>query len=68
MRELAVFAIIAMFAASSVQALDVKSPGRTGPRLITRDKLVIFTKDVGEDHKIIAISEVEAPRKLFSKL
>jgi len=64
---LAVFAVIAVFAASSSQALDVKSPGADWTEVYRRGELVIFTKDMKPDHKIIAVSEVDAsPETVFN--
>ena len=63
-----IFAVAAVFTASSVQALDVKSPGADWTEAYHTDKLVIFTKDVGEDRKIIATAEVEAPPEVVFKV
>ena len=68
MHELVVFAIVAVFAASSVQALDVKSPGADWTEAYHTDKLVIFTRDVGEDRKIVATAEVEASPEVVFKV
>ena len=58
---LVVFVIAAVFATSTSQALDVKSPGPDWTETYHRGGLVIFTKDVEADHEIIAVSEVDAP-------
>jgi hypothetical protein len=56
-----VLTVAAMFAASSSQALDVKSPGPDWKEAYHRNELVIFTRDVEAGHEIIAVSEVDAP-------
>jgi hypothetical protein len=42
-------------------ALDVKSPGAEWTEAYRSSELVIFTKDIQEGRKIVAISEMEAP-------
>lgn len=61
MRRIAAFAVTAVFAASTGQAFDVKSPGPDWTETHRSSELVIFTKDVEEDRSIVAVSEVEAP-------
>ncbi|SEL04262.1 SRPBCC family protein [Nitrosovibrio tenuis] len=68
MRGLIIFAVAAVFAASSAQALDVKSPGVDWTEAYRTDELVIFTKDVGKDRKIIATAEVEASPNVVFKV
>ena len=62
MRQIA-FAL-ALFAASSAQALDVKSPGPDWKEAYRTGELVIFTKDVEVGRRIIAVSEVETPPEI----
>jgi uncharacterized protein YndB with AHSA1/START domain len=58
-----------VFASFSAQALDVKSPEKKWTEAYRHDNLVIFTKDVGQDHEILAISELETtPETVFSVL
>src|SRR3954447_6162214 len=58
-----------MFATPCVQALDVKSPGKNWTEAYRNNNLVIFTKDVGQDHDVLAISELETtPAVVFSVL
>lgn len=45
-------------------ALDVKSPGAEWTEAYRSRELVIFTKDIKEGRKIVAISEMEAPPEL----
>jgi uncharacterized membrane protein len=47
--------------ASSAQAFDVKSPGADWSEAYHKDNLVIFTKDVGRAHEILAVSELDIP-------
>lgn len=61
MRRIAAFAVAAVFAVSTAQALDVKSPGPDWTEAHRSSELVIFTKDVEEDRSIVAVSEVEVP-------
>lgn len=61
MRLLAISVIVALFAASSVQAFDMKSPGADWTEAYRTGELVIFTKDVEAGRRIVAISEVSAP-------
>ena len=64
MRLLAVSVIVIAFAASSVQALDMKSPGMDWTEAYRTDELVIFTKDVEAGRRIVAIAEVDAPPEI----
>lgn len=68
MRSLIVLAVAAVFTASSAQALDVKRPGADWTEAYRTHKLVIFTKDVGKDRRIIATAEVEAPPEVVFKV
>jgi len=61
MRHVAAFAAIAIFATSSAQAFDVKSPGVDWTEAYRTRELVIFTKDVEQGRRIVAVAEVEAP-------
>ncbi|MDN5754005.1 MAG: SRPBCC family protein, partial [Nitrosospira sp.] len=61
MRCIAPFIVIAAFTALSVQALDVNSPGADWTEAYRSNELVIFTKDVENGRRIVAISEVDAP-------
>lgn len=61
MHHIAVFAIAAVFVGSPAQALDVKRPGTDWTEAHRSSQLVIFTKDVAEGRKIIAVSEIKAP-------
>lgn len=61
MHCIAAFAIVAVLAASPAQALDVKSPGADWTEAHRSSELVIFTKDVKEGRRIIAVSEIKAP-------
>jgi len=66
MRRLTALAAAAVFATSSVQALEVKSPGGDWTEAYRNNKLVIFTKNVGHDHNIVAVSELEtSPEAIF---
>jgi hypothetical protein len=56
-----VLATVFVFAASTSQALDVKSPGPDWTEAYHRNGLILFTKDVEAGHEIIAVSEVDAP-------
>lgn len=56
-----VLATTVVFAASTSQALDVKSPGPDWTEAYHRNGLIIFTKDVEARHEIIAVSEVDVP-------
>ena len=65
MRQIALtLALFTLFAASSAQALDVKSPGPDWKEAYRTSELVIFTKDVEVGRRIIAISEVETPPEI----
>ncbi len=67
MRLLAISVIVALFAASSVQALDMKSPGADWTEAYRKGELVIFTKDVEAGRRIVAIAEVSAqPEVVFN--
>jgi uncharacterized protein YndB with AHSA1/START domain len=68
MYGLIIFAVATVFTASSAWALDVKSPGADWTEAYRTDELVIFTKDVGEDRKIIATAEVAAPPEVVFKV
>lgn len=57
----AVLAIIAVLAASSVQAQDMRSPGRDWTLAHRSGNLVIYTRDVKEGRRLISTAEVEAP-------
>ena len=61
MRHVAAFAAIAIFATSSAQAFDVKSPGVDWTEAYRTSELVIFTQDVEKGRRIIAVGEMEAP-------
>lgn len=61
MRHIAAFAAVTVFAALSAHALDAKSPGADWNEAYHTGELVIFTKDVDEGRRIVAIAEVEAP-------
>jgi uncharacterized membrane protein len=61
MHCIAAFAIVAVLAVSPAQALDVKSPGAGWTEAHRSSELVIFTKDVKEGRRIIAVSEIKAP-------
>lgn len=61
MRLLAASVIVIVLAASSVQALDMKSPGADWTEAYRTDELVIFTKDVEAGRRIVGIAEVSAP-------
>ena len=60
MRHVAAFAAIAIFTTSSAQAFDV-SPGVDWTEAYRTPELVIFTQDVEEGRRIIAVGEVGAP-------
>jgi hypothetical protein len=47
--------------ASSVEALDVKSPGPDWAEAYRTGELVIFTRDIEIGRRIIGVAEVEAP-------
>ena len=64
MRLLAVSVIVTVFATSSVQALDVKSPGVDWTEAYRTGELVIFTKDLEAGRRIVAIAEVDAPPEI----
>ncbi|HEX8873908.1 MAG TPA: SRPBCC family protein [Nitrosospira sp.] len=68
MRALVILAAAAMLAVSSARALDVKSPGADWTEAYHTDELVIFTKNMGEDRKIIATAEVQAPPEVVFKV
>jgi uncharacterized membrane protein len=61
MHCIAVFAIVAVLAASPARALNVKSPGADWTEAHRSSELVIFTKDVKEGRRIMAVSEIKAP-------
>lgn len=68
MHGLIVLTVAAVFAASSAQALDVKSPGPDWTESYRDKKLVIFTKGMGQDRRIVATAEVEAPPEVVFKV
>ncbi|MBA4142516.1 MAG: SRPBCC family protein [Nitrosospira sp.] len=61
MRRVTALAVLVVFGASSVQALDVKSPGTGWTEAHRTSDLVIFTKDVEQGRRIVAVGEVAAP-------
>lgn len=62
MRYIASFIAIAMLlAATSVQAIDLKSPGMGWTEAYRSNELVIFTKDVEAGRRIVAVAEADAP-------
>ncbi|MEO7320702.1 MAG: cyclase/dehydrase, partial [Nitrosospira sp.] len=58
MYTVAAFAAIAIFATSSAQAFDVKSPGVDWTEAYRTPELVIFTQDVEKGRRIIAVGEM----------
>lgn len=67
MCRIAAFALVFAFITPSALAVDVKSPGPDWTEANRTDALVIFTKDVDEGRKIVAIAEVDAtPEVVFS--
>lgn len=69
MRHVAAYAAIAIFATSSAQAFEVKSPGVDWTEAYRTPELVIFTQDVEEGRRIIAVGEVDAaPEVVFNVL
>ena len=69
MCPIVVFVAVAVFAISSVQAFDVKSPGVDWTEAYRTDELIIFTKDVKEGRRIVAIAEVGvSPEVVFDVL
>lgn len=61
MRRITSSAVVVVLTASSALALDVKSPGEGWTEAYRRSELVIFTKDVEQGRRIVAVAEVAAP-------
>lgn len=61
MRRISAFAVLAVLVVLSVQAKDMKSPGTDWTEAYHSGGLLIYTKDVDEGRRLIAVAEMETP-------
>ncbi len=65
MHGIVAFTLAALFVTPLAWAFDVKSPGADWTEAHRTDELVIFTKDVDEGRRIMAVAEVNAPPEVI---
>lgn len=61
MHRIAAFALVVVCVTPFAWALDVRNPGADWTEANRTAELVIFTKDVAEGRRIMAVAEVDAP-------